>query len=374
MLTMRIIFLLLCVLILLTGPFAYAQNSNQEGRLYKWKAVSVYPANIPIFNNGIEKFAKDIKAASNGQLDIKLYAAREHIEDINKSLEPHDVFDAVSNGTIEMGFGATVYWTKKVPACEFMFSVPFGLNAKGMYAWLYKGGGLEIWKELFEPHHIIPFPMGNAGEVMGGWFDKKIEKIEDFKGLNIRMSGFCSEIYRELGAKEIWMVAGKALDAFKQGKINAIICQGPYNDQNHRFYRGPKYYYYPGWQEPGGVISLIVNKNAWKKLPGHLKKAIEIVCDNTYHFIYNQFESMNARALQELQEKENVTLIEFPQGVLDRLEQLSVKVLEEKAKKDPQFKRVYEAFKKFKRENKVYGWRGNLYGSQKKREAEKMRR
>ena len=356
-------FTLLCILSFLTAPFAHAQNSNQKGRLYKWKAVSVYPANIPIFNNGIEKFAKEIRDSSNGQLDIKVYAAREPIEDINKSLEPHDVFEAVSNGSMEIGFGATYYWTKKVPACEFMFSVPFGLDEKGMYAWLYKGRGLELWKELFESHHIIPFPIGNAGEVMGGWFDKKIEKIDDFKGLNIRMSGFCSEVYKKLGANKIWMIAGEALDAFKQGKINAIICQGPYNDQQHRFHRGgPKYYYYPGWHEPGGVISLIVNKKAWDSLPAHLKKKFETARKTTYQFIYNQFQSMNSQSLKSLVGKEGVTLMEFPTKVLDELSKLSRKVLEEKAKNDSQFKRVYEAFKKFKKENKVYGWRGNLYG------------
>ncbi|NIM12326.1 MAG: hypothetical protein GTO45_09450 [Candidatus Aminicenantes bacterium] len=126
---------------------------------------------------------------------------------------------------------------------------------------------------------------------------------------------------------------------------------------------GPKYYYHPGWHEPGGVLALIVNKKAWDSLTPDLKKTIETVCGNTYGFIYNQFQTMNARALKELQDKEKVKLMEFPKEVLDRLEQLSRDVLEEEAKKDPQFKRVYEAFKKFKEENKAYGWRGNLYGT-----------
>ena len=363
---MIFVFLLFGVLIFLTGSVAHAQNSNQQGKLYKWKAVSVYPVNIPIFNYGIEKFAGDIKDASNSQLDVTVFAAREHIEGINKSLEPHDVFEAVSNGTIEIGFGAPIYWSEEVPGCQFMYAVPFGLDAAGMYAWLYKGGGLELWKELFEPHHIIPFPMGNVGGAMGGWFDRLIEKIEDFNGLTIRMSGFCSKVYEKLGAKSRWMVAPEALDAFKQGEINAIVCQGPYHDQHHRFNRGPKYYYYPGWQESGGVLALIINKKAWDSLPAHLQEKIEKVRETTYQFISNQFESMNASALRELQEKEKVNLMEFPAGVLDKLEKVSVEILEEEAAKNPQFKRVYEAFKKFKQENKAYGWRGNLYGTRKR--------
>jgi TRAP-type mannitol/chloroaromatic compound transport system substrate-binding protein len=349
----------------MTGSLVQAQTPVQK--IYKWKVVSVYPANVPIFNNGIEKFARDVKTESNGQLDIKVYAAKQNIEEINKSLEPSDVFNAVSEGTVEMGFGAPNYWTKEVPGCELMYAVPFGLDAAGMHAWLYSGGGLKLWKELFEPHNILPFPIGNTGDSMGGWFDRKIEKIEDFKGLNIRMSDFCSKIYSKLGAKERWMFAGEASDAFYKKEIDVIICQGPYNDQHHRFYLGPKYYYYPGWQEPGGMLALIINKKAWDSLPADLQEKIEKVREKTYQFISNQFDSMNSRALFDLVEKEKVTLIEFPEPVLDQLKKLSQEVLEEEAAKNAQFKRVYEAFKKFKQENSGLDWRGNLYKTIKKR-------
>ena len=351
-------FLVVGVLILLTVPFGHAQNPVQK--IYKWKVVSVYPANVPIFNNGIEKFTQDIKTETNGQLDIQVYSAREPIADINKPLEPYDVFKAVSEGTVEMGFGAPIYWAKEVPGCALMYAVPFGLDAAGMHAWLYSGGGLQLWKELFEPYNILPFPMGNTGDAMGGWFDRKIEKIEDFKGLVIRMSGVCSTIYEKAGAKEKWMVAAESLAAFKRKEIDAIICQGPFNDQHHKFYRGPKYYYYPGWQEPGGVLSLIINKKAWDSLTPDLQQKIETVREETYRFITNQFDSMNSKALQELVDKEGVTLVEFPSAVLDQLERLSREVLEEEAAKSPQFKKVYEAFKKFKKENTNFGWRGNL--------------
>jgi len=352
------VFIVFCVFIGLIAPFAIAQYP--ERRIPKWKVVSVYPANVPIFNNGIEKFARDIKTETNGQLDIQVYAAREPIEDINKSLEPYDVFDAVSNGTVEMGFGASGYWADKVPECIFMYSVPFGLDAAGMHAWLYSGGGLQLWKELFEPYNILPFPVGNTGDAMGGWFERKIEKIEDFKGLVIRMSGVCSTIYEKAGAKEKWMVAAESLDAFKRKEIDAIICQGPFNDQHHKFYRGPKYYYYPGWQEPGGVLSIIISKKAWDSLTPDLQQKIETVREKTYQFISNQFDSMNSKALVELVEKEGVTLVEFPPVVLDQLERISREVLDEEAAKNQQFKKVYEAFKKFKKENTNFGWRGNL--------------
>ncbi|NIM12327.1 MAG: hypothetical protein GTO45_09455 [Candidatus Aminicenantes bacterium] len=241
----RNVFALLFVSIFLTGTLVQALSQKPEKvkpQPFKWKVVSEYPANFPIFNNSIEKFVNDVKAISNGQLDIEFYAAGEYKYKTDgreeKKVDTYGVFDAVSNGIVEMGFGAPIYWRDNVPGCEFMYAVPFGLNSEGMYAWLYKGGGLELWRELSKPYNVLPFPIGNTGEAMGGWFDKKIEKIEDFNGLNIRMSGFCSRIYKKLEANEHWMVAGEALDAFKKGKINAIICQGPYHDKQHRFHRG----------------------------------------------------------------------------------------------------------------------------------------
>jgi TRAP-type mannitol/chloroaromatic compound transport system substrate-binding protein len=50
-----------------------------------------------------------------------------------------------------MGHGAAYYWAGKVPAAQFMSAVPFGMTAKGMNAWFYSGGGLELWREMYQP-------------------------------------------------------------------------------------------------------------------------------------------------------------------------------------------------------------------------------
>ncbi|MCX6583588.1 MAG: phosphate ABC transporter substrate-binding/OmpA family protein [Candidatus Aminicenantes bacterium] len=355
------VFTILLVLIGLITSSAIAQYPEQ--RIPKWKVVSVYPANVPIFNNGIEKFARDVKTVSNGQLDIQVFAAREPIADINKPLEPYDVFKAVSEGTVEIGFGNSAYWAEdKIPGSEFMYSIPFGLSAKDMYAWLYRGGGLELWREIYAPFNIIPFPVGDTGGAMGGWFKKKIEKISDFYGMNIRTSGFTAQVYQKLGTNIKWLIAIEALDAYNKGNIEAIILQGPYTDQNYRFYQGPKYYYYPGWQEPCGILSIIINRKAWEKLPANLQKTIETVCGNTYQYISNQSDSMNSIALKELQ-KEGVMLKEFPPEVLGEFRRLSTEVLEDEAKKSAQFDRIYRAFKKFKEGNVDSGWNKIVYGA-----------
>ncbi|EDN64993.1 conserved hypothetical protein [Beggiatoa sp. PS] len=58
-----------------------------------------------------------------------------------------------------------------------MSAVPFGMTAKGVNAWFYSGGGIELWRELYEPFNVIPFPAGNSGVQMGGWFRKKLNRL-----------------------------------------------------------------------------------------------------------------------------------------------------------------------------------------------------
>jgi TRAP-type mannitol/chloroaromatic compound transport system substrate-binding protein len=350
------IFSLFSILILLTVAFGHSQD---KGKIKKLKVVSVYSRDMPIFNDCIKKFVADFNVISK-ELEIEVFAAGEYIHKNAKGefekIESSDVFDAVSEGKADMGFGAPIYWSEKVPGSDFMYAVPFGLSAVGMNAWLYRGGGLELWKELFGKKNLIPIPIGNTGGAMGGWFNKKIENIDDFKNLKIRMIGFYAKVLEKLEAESRWMLAPEAFAAYEKGEINAIVCQGPFIDQYFRFYRGPKYYYYPGWQEPGGVLALIINKDVWDNLDPRQREMIRIVAGSTYQFTYYQFFRTDSNALQELLEQRGVKLMRFPASVLDRLKELSKVVLEEEAAKNSQFKRAYEAFKKFKEHNNEFEW------------------
>ena len=144
-----------------------ATQTTDTSKTYRWKMVTTWPPGFPVLQEGAERFADNIKAMSNGRLNIKVYAGGELIP-------PLQTFDAVSQGTVEMGHGSAYYWAGKVPEAQFFSTVPFGMTARGMNAWLYDGGGLELWREVYKPFHVIPFQLGNTGVQMGGWFNKEI--------------------------------------------------------------------------------------------------------------------------------------------------------------------------------------------------------
>ena len=333
------------------GAGSGSGSGNKDGidhsRTFNWKMVTTWPANFPIFQEGAEKFADDVRIMSNDRLDIQVYAGGELVPALQ-------VFDAVSQGVVEMGHGSPYYWAGKLPAAQFFSSVPFGMTAKGMNAWLYNGGGLELWREIYKPFNLTVFPMGNTGLQMGGWFNKKINSLDDLSGLRMRIPGLGGKVFKKAGGNPVLMAGGEIYTALERGMIDATEWVAPFHDLRLGFNRAADFYYYPGWHEPGTVFELMIHLSKWKLLPPDLQKIVEIAAAATSEWIYAQMEFHNQAALKELKTKQNVQILAFPEAVLVELKRLTRETLDEEAMANPEFKRVYEAYENFR--INYHGW------------------
>jgi TRAP-type mannitol/chloroaromatic compound transport system substrate-binding protein len=320
------------------GSTADPQASQQN---FNWKMVTTWPANFPVFQEGAERFADMVNEMSNGRLSIQVYAGGELVPALQS-------FDAVSQGTIEMGHGAAYYWSGKVPAAQFLAAVPFGMTAKGVETWIYHGGGLELWRELYAPFNLVPIPMGNTGVQAGGWFNKKINSVEDLGGLRMRIPGLGGNVLKKAGGNPVLMSGSEIYTALERGVLDATEWVGPYHDLRLGLNRAANYYYFPGWHEPGTELELIVNSNAWAQLPDDLKAIVNNAAQATSLWMYTNMEFNNAEALKQLKTMQNVEILEFPPEVLAQLKTIAEQVMEEEAATDPEFKRVYKHYKAFK--------------------------
>ena len=319
-------------------------------KTYNWKMVTTWPPKFPVLQIGAERFAQRVEQASEGRIKIQVFAGGELVP-------PLGVFDAVSKGTVEVGSGASYYWAGKVPAAQWFAAVPFGLNAQGINAWFYSGGGLKLWEEVYAPFNLVARPQGNTGVQMGGWFNKKINSIDDFKGLKMRIPGLGGKVVAKAGGTVVLTAGGEIFTNLERGVIDATEWVGPYHDLRLGLYQAAKYYYYPGWHEPGTCLEVMFNKKAYDSLPNDLKVIIDAVAMETNLWALSEFETNNGAALEELINKHKVELIKFPDKVLDALRPLAAEVLEEEAAKDPMSKKVHEAFKKYQ---KVIGTWGTI--------------
>ena len=322
------------------APAPAAPPPAPEPQKVEWKIVTTWPANFPIFQEGVEKFADDVRVMTNGRLDIKVYAGGELVPALG-------VFDAVSQGTVEMGHGSPYYWAGKVPEAQFFSSVPFGMTAKGMNAWLYNGGGLELWREAYKPFNLTAFPMGNTGIQMGGWFNKEINSLDDVAGLRMRIPGLGGKVLKKAGGNPVLMAGGEIYTALERGTIDATEWVAPFHDMRLGLNRAARYYYYPGWHEPGTVFELMINTEKWATLPADLQRAVEVAATSVNGWMYAQMGFYNQQALNALKTKENIQILEFPAEVLLALKEATRETMAEESAQNPAFKKVYESYKTF---------------------------
>jgi len=309
--------------------------------------VTTWPPEMPVLQTGAERFARRVEEMSGGRIKIQVYAGGELVP-------PLGTFDAVSQGTVEVGSGASYYWAGKVPAGQWFSAVPFGFNPQGINAWFYSGGGLQLWEEVYAPFNLVPRPQGNTGVQMGGWFNKKINTIDDFKGLKMRIPGLGGKVVAKAGGTVVLLAGGEIFTSLERGVIDATEWVGPLHDLRMGFYQAAKYYYYPGWHEPGTTLEVIFNKKVYDELPPDLKATLDAAAAETNLWSLCEFEAQNGAALDKLVNEHHVQLERFPDPVLNDLRKLSAEVLEEEAAKDPMAKKVHEAFKAFKA--KLEGW------------------
>ena len=187
------------------------------------KMVTTWPKNFPGTGTGVERIAKRIETLSDGRIKVKVFAAGELVGAFG-------AFDAVSQGRADLYHGAEYYWQGKHPAFNFFTSVPMGMNAAEMNAWLRFGGGQELWDELSAQYNIKAFAAGNTGVQMGGWFNREVNKLQDFEGLRMRIPGLGGEVMRRLGATPVTKSGGEIFQALSQGNLDATEWIGPWND------------------------------------------------------------------------------------------------------------------------------------------------
>jgi len=314
--------------------------AGASNRRFNWKLVTTWPPNFPIFHEGVERFSQDVSKMSNGRLRITVFAGGELIPALQS-------FDAVSQGTVEMGHGAAYYWSGKIPAAQFFTAVPFGLNAQGMNAWLYYGGGRELWQEIYEPFNLMPLPMGNTGVQMGGWFRKKINSIADLKGLKMRIPGLGGKVMAKAGVNPVLLSGGEIYTSLERGNIDATEWVGPYHDLRLGLHRAADYYYYPGWHEPGPTLELLINNSAWQQLPEDLQLIVENAAAASNIWMLSEFEAKNLAALKTLREEHKVQILPFPDDVIQQLRKFTEEALNEQAAKDATFAKVLTAYRAF---------------------------
>ena len=306
---------------------SFPKPSLAQGAM-QWRMQTTWPKNFPGLGTGANKLAEFIGKASGGKLTVEVFGGGEIVP-------PFETMDAVSSGTLEMGHGAPYYWKGKVPASQFIASIPFGLNVAEQNSWLQFGGGQELADKVYGELGCKFFASGNTGVQAGGWFNKEINSLEDYKGLKMRIPGLGGEVVKAAGGNVVNLPGGEIPPALASGAIDATEWVGPYNDLAFGLYKSAKLYYYPGWHEPATLLDNFINLSAWDGLDSELKAIVETANSYANAYVLNEFIANNNKSLDTLVNEHGVTLKKFPDSVLAGLGALAGQVIGDLAAADP---------------------------------------
>jgi TRAP-type mannitol/chloroaromatic compound transport system substrate-binding protein len=297
---------------------------------------------LDVLQGGAQRFGKIVDEMSGGRLKIQVFAGGE-------LMPAFGCFDATSQGTIECFNGAPYYWAGKEPAVQWFSVVPFGLNPQGMMAWYLHGDGLKLWEETYAAFNIVPRPGASTGVQMAGWFRKKIDSINDFQGLKMRIPGLGGKVVAKAGGTVVLTPGGEIYTALERGAIDSTEWVGPHDDMKLGLHNAARYYYYPGWHEPGTTGEYGFNKKAYEALPADLKHIVNYACQSMQVHTFMEYEAKNLVALQKLKTdyKDKVEILALNTQTLKDLKKLSDEALKEESEKSPQAKKVYDSVNKF---------------------------
>ena len=161
--------------------------------------------------------------------------------------------------------------------------------------------------------------------------------------------GLGGEVVKAAGGNVVNLPGGEIQPALQSGALDATEWVGPYNDLAFGLYKSAKYYYFPGWHEPGTVLDNFININAWEKLPGYLKSIVESANAAVNQIVLSEFTARNNGALQTLVGKHKVKLLKFPDNVLNGLGKLAGEVMNEIASKDALSREIMDDYLKFRK-------------------------
>jgi TRAP-type mannitol/chloroaromatic compound transport system substrate-binding protein len=317
----------------------------------QWRMSTAWTPALDFHQGGALRLAKLVNDMTGGRFRIEVFPG-------GQIMEPFACFDAASQGIVEAFMAVSSYWAwaGKDPALEWFMTVPFGMDPAGMAAWFYQGDGLKLWEEAYAPFNLVPRPGPAVAPQMGGWFRKKINTIGDYKGIRMRIAGLGGKVVARAGGTAVLTPAAEIYAALERGVIDASEWVCPHDDLKLGLHNTARYYYYPGWHEPGTTLEFGFNRKAYEALPVDFRRMLDHAAVATQVYGLTDFQEKNAVALEKLKTefKGKVEIVQFPAPVLRDLEKLAAEIVRAESEKTPMARKVHASFTRFQAQ--LAGW------------------
>ncbi|MCG8507701.1 MAG: TRAP transporter substrate-binding protein [Rhodospirillales bacterium] len=330
-------------------PESAPDNGGPKNSL---RMASGYGGDLPQIGALAKRIESEVWRISGGEMEIRFHEP-------GTLVPTGEMFDAVSSGAIDAAFAPPGFWWEKVPALQLFAAVPFGPTASEYLAWIYFGGGQELFQEIYHKNNIHSVFCGMLSPEASGWFREKIVTVEDLRGLKVRFFGLGANVLEKLGAEPRSLTEGEIFPALESGAIDAAEFSMPAIDLQLGLHEMAKHYYFPGWHQPSTLFELMINLERWNGLSPTEKGRIEAVCGDNIRHSLAEGEAAQFKALKTLF-SEGVEIHRWPREIVEALEVAWQQVATEQSEADEDFKRVWASLRAFREDYAIWRELGHL--------------
>ena len=305
-----------------------------------WKMASAYSATAPIVGDTGLLWSQKLRDVSGGRIRIKYFEP-------GKLVPALEIFDSVSKGAVDAGWSTAGYWIGKLPSAALFSAVPFGPDALEYMAWIYEGGGLELWQEIYAESNMWVTPCVMIPPESSGWFREPIESVDQLRGMKIRFLGLGGKVMQRMGASVQLLAGGDIFPALERGVLDAAEYSMPSIDERLGIHKIAKHYYFPGWHQQSSIIELMINLDRWKELSDQDQELIRLCCRDSMIRGLTLGEVQQGPALANMKEH-GVQVHTWKPEIMAAFKAATEEVLAEEAANDAKFARVYASYSKFR--------------------------
>ncbi|MGE4369905.1 MAG: TRAP transporter substrate-binding protein [Burkholderiaceae bacterium] len=307
------------------------------------KVAGMFGSNFKPIGDHINEMVKNVRMATDNSVNIRFFEPGALVPVMG-------IFDAVSSGSVEAGYVGIGLYINKEPGLALFNAAPFTPDLSQFLAWIYYGGGQEVLDEVLKQHNMKAVFCGLLAPEAGGWFNKEINSLDDFKGLKMRIGGLGANVLEKLGVSTQALGGGDVFPALERGVIDAAEFSNPGMDESMGFEQAAKYYYFPGWQNPVSPEWLIINADVYNKLTDKQKKAIDVSCGNAVARSIANGEVLSMQAVERLRAK-GVDIRQWKPEMVQQLKDLWLEEANRLASTDANFKKIWESQQNFRQQH-----------------------
>lgn len=335
----------------LSPPPAEVEQDTGASKI-SWRMASAYSGSLPQIGTLAKRIETEIWRISGGEMEIRFHEP-------DTLVPTHEMFDAVASGAIEAAFASPGLWKHETPALQLFAAVPFGPDASEFLAWIYFGGGQELFEDIYHRNNIHSVFCGLLAPEASGWFREQILTVDDLRGLKMRFFGLGADVMEKLGVETLSLTDGAIFPALESGKIDGAEFSMPSIDLQLGLHKIAKHYYFPGWHQPATLFELMINLESWQSLSTTAKARIESVCGDNIRYGLADGEAAQFAALKTLYAN-GVEIHQWPREIIEALETAWHKVAAEYSEKDEDFARIWKSLTAFREDYSVWRELGHL--------------